>query len=187
LEEKRSELQLIQRELERQVVFGDSLLAFRNTARGLLTAGDLTKCLQAGLDARPDLWQAWSAMVNQLVETRDLDTADALAREATERFPLMPHLWLDLARVRRALGNSVSEREVLEQAVAINSDWSLSARQLAAAQARSGDFERAYNIMQRACARNPLDAENRAELARMLWALQRRSEAIQELKTAIEL
>jgi predicted Zn-dependent protease len=187
LEEKRSELQSIQRELERQVVFGDSLIAFRNTARGLLSAAELTQCLQAALDARPDLWQAWSAMVNQLIETRDLETADALAREATERFPLVPRLWLDLARVRRASGQTAAEREALEQAVAINPDWPLSARQLAATLARSGDFERAHRVMHRACARNPLDAENRVELARMLWALLRRNEAVQELKTAIEL
>jgi len=187
LDEKREALQFVQRELERQVVFGEGLLAFRASARGILSAAELMKCLQAALDARPDLWQAWSAMIDQLIEMRDLETADALAQEATERFPLVPRLWLDQARVCRSLGNNTGERNALEQAFAINPDWPMSARQLAAAEARRGDFDRAHSTMQRACARNPLDPENRAELARMLWALQRRPEAVQELKAAIEL
>ena len=187
LDEKREALRFIQHELERQVVFGESLLVFRERARGLFSAEELTKCLQAALDARPDLWHAWSAMINHAVERRDLETAEGLAREATERFPLLPRLWLDRARVLRALSNSTGERAALEQALAVNPDWSIAARQLASAHARSGDFERARNVMERACARNPLDAENHAELAKALWSLQRREEATRELKAGIEL
>lgn len=187
LEQKQEALKFIQSELERQVVFGESLLAFRDTARGILSAEELCTCLQAALDARPDLWHAWSARINQAIDMRDLETADALAIEATERFPLLPRLWLDHAQVYRALARNADELNALKQAVATNPDWALAARQVASAQARAGDFESARHTMERACVRMPLDPENHVELAQILWSLQQRDDALRELKAAIEL
>lgn len=187
LEEKREGLRFIEQELRRQVVFGEGLLAFRDLARGILTANELRNLLQAGLDARPDLWQAWSALINQLTDMRDWETAEALAREATERFPLLPSLWLDRAQVCRALSKPAAEREALEQAVAVNPDWSVAARQLASACQRAGDFERALGALERACVRDPLDPLNHADLAQVLWLMQRRDEALRALKKSLEL
>ena len=187
IEEKQEALRFIQRELERQVVFGEGLLAFRESGRGIFSREEMRVCLQAALDARPDLWQAWSAMTSHSIELDDLLTADALAREGAERFPLLPRVWLDCARVCRANSDAKGEREAHEQALALAPDWALAARLLAATVSREGDFERALQILERACSRNPLDAENHAELARALWSLQRKDEAIHELKTAIEL
>jgi len=187
IEEKQEALRFIQRELERQVVFGEGLLAFRESGRGIFSREEMRVCLQAALDARPDLWQAWSAMTNQSIELDDLLTADALSKEAVERFPLLARLWLDRAQVCRANADTAGERQALEQASALAPDWALASRLLASMIARGGDFERALQILERACSRNPLDADNHAEHARVLWSLQRRDDAIHELKTAIEL
>lgn len=187
IEDKRAALRFIQCELERQVVFGEGLLAFRESGRGIFSREEMRVCLQAALDARPDLWQAWSALTNHSIELDDLLTADALSREATERFPLLARLWLDRGQVCRANSDAKGERQAQEQALALAPDWALASRVLASTIARGGDFDRALQVLERACSRNPLDAENHAELARVLWSLQRKEDAIQELKTAIEL
>jgi hypothetical protein len=88
-------------ELERQVIYGDGLLAFREHAQHTLEPEDLLAALRRALEARPDLWHAWSAVTRQLLdmsrhsgEGLELwqaawsEEALELARQATARFPL---------------------------------------------------------------------------------------------------
>src|SRR5205823_1174560 len=102
LAERREALAFVEGELARQTVFGDGLLAYQQCARYTLEPEELLASLRKGLEARPDLWHAWSAVVRQLTAVGRLDEALDLARQATGRFPLLPRLWLDLALVCRA-------------------------------------------------------------------------------------
>ena len=79
------------------------------------------------------------------------DVALERATQATERFPLVPRLWVDLAHVHQLRGDGPGERAALEQAVRINPGWGTAARELAAAHERAGDFALASVCVGAAC------------------------------------
>ncbi len=185
--ERRLELAFVHAELARQVIFGDGLLSFRTVARDTLDPGELLAALREGHAARPDLWQAWSAMIQQCCEMNRLDEALELARSAVERFPLLPPLWTDLAYVRTLRGERKEELEALEQAFRINPGWAPAVRELAAAHERRGDYARAREVYEGAAARAPLEAGHHGGLAWSLWRLGLKEEALARVERAVGL
>jgi cellulose synthase operon protein C len=185
--ERREALALVEQELVRQVVFGGGLLAYRDFARYTLDPEELLASLRRGLEARPDLWQAWSAVINQLAEASKLDEALDLARQATTRFPLLPSIWLDLALVCRARRDGPGEAEALRQALQINPSWGAAARQLAAAHHRDGRTPEARAALEDVIRRNPLEAANHGSLAELLWQTGEREAALERIQQALRL
>jgi tetratricopeptide (TPR) repeat protein len=187
LAERREALEFVRQELIRQVIFGDGLLTFRQVASDTVEPEELRALLQEALEARPDLWHAWSAAVRHLADMNRVDEALERARQATERFPLVPRLWVDLAHVQQLRGDGAGERAALEQAVKISPAWGTAARELAAARERAGDFAAAKGAMEQAIQRAPLDAYNHGGLAQMLWKLGEKQAALERLAHAVRL
>jgi tetratricopeptide (TPR) repeat protein len=187
LAERREALAFIEGELVRQVIFGDGLLAYREWARRVLDPEELLAWLRQALDARPDLWHAWSAVVCQLTEAGKLDEALELAQQATARFPLLPRLWLDLALVCKARQDVAGEREALEHALQINPAWGMAARQLAELHARESRLAEAKAVLEQAVARSPLDAINHGCLADALRRLGDPEAALERVQHALRL
>ncbi|HVE40685.1 MAG TPA: tetratricopeptide repeat protein [Planctomycetota bacterium] len=185
--ERREALEFVRRELIRQVIFGDGLLTFRQVARDTIEPTELLALLQEALDARPDLWHAWSALVRHLAEMGRAEQALERATQATERFPLVPRLWVDLAHVHQLRGDAPGERAALEQAVRINPGWGTAARELAAAHERAGDFAAAKAVMEQAIQRAPLDPYNHGGLAQMLWKMGEKPAALERLSHSVRL
>jgi tetratricopeptide (TPR) repeat protein len=185
--ERKETLVFIENELIRQVVFGEGVLAFRNVAHPVLEPEDLLKSLRLALKERPDLWHAWSAMIEQLTDMNLLEEALKLAGEATSRFPLLPRLWLDLGRVHQARLDHDSEIAALTQAWQINPQYSAAGQQLADAYERSGRRDQACTVLEQAIARVPLDATNHGCLANLLWKCGRKPEALDRVKHALQL
>ncbi|MEW6159659.1 MAG: tetratricopeptide repeat protein, partial [Verrucomicrobiota bacterium] len=174
--ERKEALAFIEQQLIRQVVFGDGLLAFRDVAHPVLSPETMLESLRLALKERPDLWHAWSALVEQLLEMGSLDEALQLAREAADRFPLLPRIWLDLARVQKARLNLADEIAALETALQINSGYALAIMQLVEAHERRSQFHEVLAVLQKAVARQPLHAPLRGYLADALWKLNRGDE-----------
>lgn len=185
--ERRATFELIQQELISQVSFGDGLLAYRQQAKDTLDAAEVLQFLQTALAARPDLSLAWSAVIEQLVDLQRLEEAQQLAEQATQRFPLVPRLWLDLAQVQRVRLNTPGEIEALQQALRINPSWGAAAQQLAEAYERAGDRQKGKDLLERACALTPLDHFNHGCLADLLWHLGEKEEALKRIQRAITL
>lgn len=185
--ERREVLQFVKDQLERQVIFGDGLLAFRQYADGTLEDDEQLTLLREALQARPDLWHAWSAIVLQLRDMDRLDEAWQLAQQATQRFPLLPRLWLDRASVCRARLDAAGEQEALENAYRINPSWGTAARSLSEMHERRGRFEQARSLLEHAVARNPLDAVSQFALARNLWRLGERQAALNHVQRAVQI
>jgi tetratricopeptide (TPR) repeat protein len=192
--EKREALAFVAAELNRQHHTGEGLVAYVGVAHHVFQANgdpedhtELLATLEGVLDERPDLWQAWSVVVQQLAGLGRLEEAQALAREATDRFPLLGKLWIDLAQVCQALGNSEGRLEALRQAVAVAPGWSPAARELAEALDDTEEREEAIVVLERATSRNPLDALAHGFLAERLWEAGRSREALDRAKTAVRL
>jgi tetratricopeptide (TPR) repeat protein len=192
--EKREALAFVAAELHRQPHAGEGLVAYVGAAHAVFQShgdpddhADLLETLGRVLDERPDLWQAWSVAVQQHAGLGRLEEAHALARDAVERFPLLGKLWLDLGQVCHALGNADGRLEALRQAVAVSPGWSPAARELAEALDDADRREEAVAVLERATARNPLDALAHGFLAERLWDVGRTREAMERAKTAVRL
>lgn len=192
--EKREALAFVADELRRQPHAGDGLLAYVNTAHHVYQANgdpddhtELLATLEGFLDDRPDVWQTWSAVVQQMAGLGRLEEAHALAREACERFPLLGKLWLDLAQVCHALGNADGRIDALRQAVAVAPGWTPAARELADALDEAEERDEAVRVLERAAARSPTDALAHGFLAERLWDAGRSREALDRAKTAVRL
>ncbi len=185
--ERRAALQFVKEELIRQVTFGDGLLAYREHASGTLNAEELREVLQSALQARPDLWHAWSALTLHLIDMQLYDEALPLAEQAAEFFPLVPRVWFDLSLVHQARLNRQGEIAALERALEINPGWQKALRQLADAYTNLGELEKARATLEQAIAKAPLEAVNYGYLADVLWRLGEKDQAIERIKHALTL
>ncbi len=193
--ERRNNLQFIVDRLHEQPHTGDGLVAYRDLVLALASEDeendklieDLHRELERMLDDRPDLWQAWSLMVQQLGLMQRLEEARALAEDGTERFPLIAQLWSDLARVHAALDRPEERIEALRSAVAVAPDFSPVSHELADALVDSDEEDEAVVVLERAAARNPNDSNNHAALADRLWNAGRSEEALERAKLAVRI
>jgi tetratricopeptide (TPR) repeat protein len=185
--ERREAMRFVHQELMRQVTFGEGLLAFRDTAARVLEPEELLAILRDALAARRDLWHAWAALVRQLVDMNQLDEAHTLAQQAVERFPLLPALWIDLARVCRRRDDSDGEIAALKHAVELSPNWSAALCELADAYERGGQLDLAQEVLERAIARAPLIANTHVDLAGLLWRKGEQEKAFDRIRHAFEL
>ncbi len=183
--ERVAALDFVHEQLKRQTTFGTGILAYREQARGVLTPEDVLAHLREALAARPDLWHASSAVIRQLTAMNQLAEAMQLAVETTERFPLLPGAWCDLAGARRAGGETEAEIEALEKALELNPNWDMPIRALAETLSHSGQFERERTLLENAVARLPLDGVLHGFLADARRKTGQREEALLSLEQAI--
>ena len=180
-------MEFVRNELLEQVILGDAVLIYRDCAATTLEADELLVTLHEILEARPDLWQAWSAMIDQLLAMHQVEEALETAKPFTDRFPLLPVVWLDLAKVRHELGDFDEEIAAIERALEIAPGLSNAARQLAKAYQQQGDYERAREVLEEAVARDPSNPANRNDLAEVFWHLRRKDEALEQIQLSVRL
>lgn len=185
--EREAELRFIYQELERQVIFGDGLLAFREQAAATLAPQELLGILRAALVARPDLWHAHAALSQQLTSLGQTEEAFHVAREAVDRFPLLPRMWYELAAVCAARTDSEGEAEALGHALQINPSWSGASQKLAEVHRRQGNLPRAHTVLEQAITREPRNATTHGLLAEVLWEQDHRDAAVERLVHAVRL
>lgn len=178
--ERADVLAFVASELRRQPTFGNALLLFREVARLHWPAEQLVDYLRDQLRDRPTQWQTRAALVYQLTEMNQSDEALSLAREATERFPLILEPWLVLAFVQRVRFDPTGESATLKQLVRLYPHDSTAATRLADFHARTGDFAEAKAVAERACALNPLDPRSGMMLADILWRTGERDRAVEK-------
>lgn len=183
--ERQDELRFVEEELHKQPHVGDGILTFHGHAQHALEAYEIHRALQQLLDERSDLWQTWSAMIQQLIVMERLDEARTLAEQATDRFPMLPRLWLDRADVHAARGDYDGQVSMLRQALKISPGWGPAIRELAEALDRDGKVEEACALLQQAVARAPLDPANRGQFADKLWKLNQSAAAVEQLREAL--
>lgn len=195
-DEKLAALRFVVAELHRQTHSGDGLVAYRDQMLAVASSEEeehadlfeeLYTELDRVLDDRPDLWQAWSLMIQQLGLMGRLDEARSLAIDATERFPLLAQLWSDRSRVHAALEQPEEQEEALRSALAAAPGWTPITRDLAEVLVERGEYEEAIRLLRNAAARTPLDPTAHAALANVLWQADQADEALDRARHAVRL
>ncbi len=182
--DRNEQLEFIYQQLEQQTTFGDGVLAFRNEAHGKLEPDVLLAKLETALEQRPDLWHCYTALVQQHMAMNQRDKAVVRATQATEKFPLLPRAWVDLALVHRALGDGDAELAALLRARDINPHWSDVARELSDTYLNRKQFDEAEAVVRQVLSADPRDAQSLAGLADCLYKAGKKSEAFPPLKQA---
>jgi tetratricopeptide (TPR) repeat protein len=167
-DERRAALDELRQEILRQGAAGETLFPWRAEARGILTPDELTSDLADMLARRPDLWPAWVAGASDLTERGRLEEAQGVVSEACRRFPLLPVVWVERARVARLTGDQEGERSALEQALALDPAWPAATRLLCEVHERAGRWGQSRHILERALAHAPLDGLLHGYLADIL-------------------
>jgi tetratricopeptide (TPR) repeat protein len=184
--DREESLAIVEQEMTRQTIYGDGLLSYWTYARGVLQPQQLLSSLQRALEARPDLWHAHCAVVRQQLQLQQTEQAEMVAGKAVERFPLVPALWLELARVYLVKGEQDAEVAAIEQALEVNPGWWEAIEMLLRVHDRNNDVEGAEQTAAHAVRCNPLQSEPHVALAEV--RLKRGcKEALEDLRQALEL
>jgi tetratricopeptide (TPR) repeat protein len=187
LAERKQALSVVTEELRRQVIFRGALFAYQSAAKGVLTTAEVVGLLREAHKSRPDLWQAWAVLIDELVNHGEMEEALALARESTKRFPLVPQLWVGHSRVEQARLNETGEIAALEKALEISPGYVFAARALAGIYERRNELARAQAILEEAISTSPLDPFSHGCLAQILWKSGARDKAISRVQHAVRL
>ena len=182
---KREALTFIEKQLASQVLRGETLHTFQQVAWSVVDSEELLAALQRANDARPDLWETWSVLGDQLVSMGRPEDALKVAEESVARFPMMPRGYYDLGFVHRELGNTEAEIEAFEKCLELNPQWDRPLRALAVAREKIGETETAIELLRKAVAENPGEPANHGCLADALWRLADHDAAFDALIAAV--
>ncbi len=189
VKEKKAALRFIADQLHHQPTNGDGLLAYRDQALPMIEdpeqQEELFAELERFLDERPDLWQAWSIVIEQLIMMHREAEATALAKDATARFPLLSRLWMDLAEACGRTGATEDRIEALRQAVKGAPGWTPPAKDLADALVEAEERDEALAVLETNLFKAVLDPLAHGFLAEQLWESDRGEEALKAAERAV--
>ncbi|MCU0795389.1 MAG: tetratricopeptide repeat protein [Akkermansiaceae bacterium] len=184
---KQADLDFIFEEMNAQVSNGAIVSDYQELAWALVEPPVLLGRLQTFCEQRPDLWQTWSARIEQALRMGFEGEALSSARTLVERFPLMPRAWLELARVHRNARRHAEEEAATSRAVHLSPGWDIAAREHAQVLEILGRAPEAVQVLKRACELDPLTGANHGCLADTLRRLQRDREALDALLAGLRL
>jgi tetratricopeptide (TPR) repeat protein len=187
IDARREALAFLEGEISRQPHITDACLRFREISRGILPPEQRDAILRKFWQDRPAEWAVWAALSQYLFEQARRDEAQKIAAEAVQRFPLIPALWVDLARIQSAAHNNDEAITSLRRALAINPAWGFASRQLALVHERLLQLPQARHVLGQAIAAAPLDPFNHTHLGDILWRLGEKDAALASLTHAIRL
>ncbi len=182
--DRREQLAFLLDQLRKQTTYGEGVLTYLEVATGRVDGEQLLSELEEARSHRPDLWQTWAAVSSQCLALHKLDQAVQVAAAATERFPLLPRTWLNLALAHRRIGDHESELSALERARSINPMWSEVANELADVYIGREEYAKAEEVLRPVLAADPSDATSLATLALCMYRSGRKAEAIERLVAA---
>ncbi|WP_310481923.1 tetratricopeptide repeat protein, partial [Chamaesiphon sp. VAR_48_metabat_403] len=185
-EERVAALEFCFNELKQQIVMGDGLINYQSQAANILPPETLLAQMREAQTERPDLWQAWSVLVLQLLQFDLLDEALALAKQFTEQFPLLPKAWLDLSTIYRQQEDNDNETISLNRALDIDPTWNIPIGRLSRVYERTEQYELGKKLLETAILREPRDLSHHCHLAELLWKIEDCDAALERLKIVVQ-
>lgn len=186
-DERRDATRYILDQLAEQVTFGDGILTYQGVANRALPPEEVLSDLRRARDQRPDLWQAWASLIDQLLLCNKSDEAVKIAAQATERFPLTPNLWYRRAETHRVRLEQDKRVQFMEEALRMAPGYNAAVAELADAYESQGDAERTERVLLQALDRNPRSARFHTRLADLYWRSGRSDDALDHIDQAVRL
>jgi tetratricopeptide (TPR) repeat protein len=187
IDARREALAFIAEQLAEQVTLGDGLLTFQEHAGRGYSADEVLAVLHQAVKERADLWHSWAALIDQLLLADRSDEALKAAEEATERFPLIPTMWLRRSEVHRVRLEDDALVRCLEETLRISPDQSRAVHRLMSAYQNAGQHDKAEEVVRRAMDRSPRSAGYHGRLAEVLWLRGEHDEALASIERAVRL
>jgi tetratricopeptide (TPR) repeat protein len=187
VDEKAAAVEFVRAGLVAQTINGEGLVAFHEIAKAIVDPDVLLATLRQANMERPDLWQTWSVLTVHYISMDLLDEAEACARQASDRFPLLSPVWMYRSKVHLIRGCAEEEREAVETAHELTPAWSVPSQRLFVLYIQDGQFDQAALVIGNACAHAPLDPVNHGMYAHVLQLQNRNKEAYRELRQALYL
>ena len=179
-------LAAIHAELTRQVTFGDAWLAYEQQAQRLLEPQVLLDQLREALGQREDLWHLWVVVARQQARMEQYAAAADTLGRAIERFPLLPRLSLELARLHKQQGELDACCQALQDSFRINPLWTPTVSLYVDCLLEQCErLEEAEQQLRRVVAQVPEDTELRAYLAYVLGRRDAFAEAVDQAERVL--
>lgn len=186
-EQRVEALRLIQAELKRQVTMGDGVLEFASLTKAVLEPDEVEACLREAAQERPDLWQTTLMLAEHLRQNDQEDEAVAISEATTQKFPLLPRIWMEHALNLEAAGRRPEAIQAGQKLRELNPGWSWGMRSLSEMMRKQGDYEDARAVLEELLRHEPQDGLNHGWLGEVLWDLDERETAITHLTRAVQL
>lgn len=186
-EERDEALAFVEAEVFGRTISGAGVSAWYTAARGHLPPERLLPVVERHLVERADRWSAWSITVAERLRAERADEAYAAARDATERFPLVPALWIDRADAALRVGDERGEIEALERAIAINPGFGRAVHRLARSHLNAGRASAARDALAKGVRHDPLDTSLHVALAELDDHTGNRELAVESLRHALRI
>ena len=186
IDEKKRQIEFIFDELIAQSTLGETLLNFYNLARMYLSGDELSPYLKILFQEKSDLYQAWIAFIHFQTNQNELDYALGLARQATDYFPLIPRIWVELAEINRLSGDFDHAEQSLLKSLSISPHWSKAVYQLADLYEIQGEYPKAIGLLRIAIKAQSFNPTLYGSLAHLLWKENETQEAINLIQKAVK-
>ena len=186
-EAKQAELRYILDQLMLQTSYGSGILEYLEVARDLVQDEELLSFLELACELRPDLWQSWLARAMHLKNMDRLDDAIKIAKEAKQRFPLLPRIYLESSRILFVAQKFDEAQRDIQEALRQSPQWMAAITQnltILEAQHRHDD---ALKQLQGYITHMPTSAILHGYLADTLMLVDRREDAIDAIEKALQL
>lgn len=180
-------LRFVHGEMSRQVITGECISIYRDQAFALLDPGELLEQLRQVHAERPDLFAAWSALAQHLLDLGMGNESLQRIDEAVRRFARLPGAWMAAAAIRRALGAPAEAAENARVATVLNPHWDDEWLRRADYLEDAGQPGEAIAVLEDACKRLPASGRIRWLLAGIRWRLGERETAFAEIMRAARL
>jgi cellulose synthase operon protein C len=183
----RIELAWVLQQLKRQTVNSGVLSAWRVNATALLPAETVLQSLREAVSARPDLWSAHQALINQLSHMNQLDEAIEKSDGACQQFPLEPNAWYERYQLAVVSGDIETQRQSLDRCRLLRPSNPIVIRALSELLSTQGKYKEASELLEKLVSQQPFDPVSRGYLGDVYAELGEKPKALEQFVAAIRL
>lgn len=186
-QERLAAVNFVHEQIVEQTTDGDVFLQFLDLADNTLTPEQLLDSVREMQRHRPELWQSWTALAQQLMNMEQYDEALTVLEEAQQNFPLLPRLFYEKARVQSRQKAYATARDTLRRALQLSPAWLMPIRLFVhTIIEEKAPLIEALELLDSPLSRSHEHPEWLYLRGKVLGLLERTEEALQQLQAAIE-
>ncbi|MET1257077.1 tetratricopeptide repeat protein [Aliikangiella maris] len=173
--------------IHQSTTFGDSMWNFWFAAQAWVSQEEILQICESFFERKTDSWYSWVLLAKQYVTLEKLDKALSLIEQASDKFPLVPRVYLEKGEIYLLQGQTTKAIEAFQQALKLNPAWSYLSRRLSEIYESNGRDELAIKVLEKAGRFDSEDGITWGLLADIYYRRGNIEEAVTYLKKAVRL